>query len=136
VEALIERHSAAVQTLETLQEALKVIHDPHYKEVFKNLRDSVIQRFEYSIDTFCKFLRIYLQEKHNITIELVTPRATLRAAVDTNLLSEKEFNVLLECIADRNLTSHSYNEVLAQEMLERIPLYHTSMKQVITKLKL
>ncbi len=66
MEALTERYSAAVQTLETLQEALKVVHDP----------------------------------------------------------------------ADRNLTSHSYNEVLAQEMLERIPLYHISMKQVITKLKL
>lgn len=134
METIEKRKQAVIQTLSTLHEAMELIEDPTHIELYKSLRDSAIQRFEYSIDTFWKFLKIYLQDKESAAVDSASPREILRTAFNANLLQEKELNLLLEGIVDRNLTSHMYNEVLAQDLLDRIPVYYATMKQVVDRI--
>lgn len=131
MESLEYRYEDALDALATLKEVLEYIENPEYEAMYKVLRDSCIQRFEYSIDTFCKLLRLYLQDRRKVVFEIISPRATIKAAFDEALIEKAEYNILLECVADRNLTSHTYREVLAQRIAERIPAYYDTMHRII-----
>lgn len=134
MEAIKLRYLALSKALNTLKEAIDLLNDPQYKRIYKSLRDSAIQRFEYSVDNFWKFLKIYMQEKSNITLETATPRIILREAVNANIISEDEYAKLIESITDRNLTSHSYNENIAEILAEKIPDSYVLMKKIIDRL--
>lgn len=136
METLSYRIDMAHHTIDTLEEALQIIKDPANERLYETCRDSLIQRFEYSIDTLWKCLKVYLQEELKMSLEIITPREVIRAAAEARLVSESEYSILLECIADRNLTSHTYQAVLAQEMVERIPVYYTTMRSIIVKIEL
>ena len=61
MEKIIKRYEMALQTLATLKIVLDKLAGDVPEEYRLELRDSAIQRFEYSIDTFWKFLKIYVQ---------------------------------------------------------------------------
>ena len=133
------RHQVIEQALKTLENGLKELKGPILNDnpqLYKLMRDGLIQRFEYSIDTFWKFLKIYLESQQKITIEGPSPRVVLRLSLNSQLLNEDEFKILLNCISDRNLTSHSYNEEIAEKIQHQIPLYYTTMKNIIDKLRI
>lgn len=73
MEILKLRQQSVAKALLSLKDAIEILHDPQYKKIYNALRDSLIQRFEYTIDNFWKFLRLYLAEKYKITVETVTP---------------------------------------------------------------
>jgi len=100
------------------------------------MRDSAIQRFEYSIDTFWKFLKIYLQEIKKIDIEGSSPRSILRQSLHNQIINEDEFNTLISGIVDRNLTSHSYNEELAEKIIQHLPLYYSKMNTILQRIQI
>ncbi len=134
MEIIKSRYQALIKALATLGEAIQIINDPEYRKIYKSLRDSAIQRFEYSIDNFWKFLKLYLQEKSNVPLETATPRIILREAVNSNIISEKEYMQLIESITDRNLTSHSYNENIAELLVKKIPDNYLLMQNIIQRL--
>jgi len=136
MEKVEQRLSSLSQSFKTLEDSLKIIKKPEYKDIYHFLRDSVIQRFEYSIDGFWKFLKIYIQENKNIQIDFANPRETLRTSLHMNILDEKDFKILLEGMRHRNLTSHIYNEKRAEEIFQEIPRYHKTMKRIIENIKL
>ena len=55
MEQIKKRYKMALQTLATLKEVLDKIEQGVPEEYVLEMRDSAIQRFEYSIDTFWKF---------------------------------------------------------------------------------
>ena len=130
MDSLEYRYQNVRQTLSTLDTALNLLEDTRY--LHKNLRDSAIQRFEYSIDTFWKFLKVFLHEAHQVVLETSTRREVFRSALDLALINKKEYNILIECASDRNISSHTYKEVLAQSILERIPLYFHTMNKILS----
>lgn len=144
MEKLKYRYEMVHKTIDTLQAAIKILEDPQNEHLYKTCRNSAIQRFEYSVDTLWKFLKSYLQEKHAITFTIISPKEVFRKALDTKIVSEVEYNILLECLVDRNMTSHAYKEVIAQELIERIPRYsksihayyraHQTVKQYLSKM--
>jgi nucleotidyltransferase substrate binding protein (TIGR01987 family) len=136
METIKSRYEVLRKTLKTLESAIQLLENPKYAEVYVSLRDSAIQRLEYSIDTFWKFLKIYMQDELKIDIALASPRAILRKAVDAKIFSDDLHAILIDCLADRNLTSHSYNEELAEEIITNIPRYYTAMHNVLDSLKL
>lgn len=75
MEKITQRYKMALQTLITLKNVLDKIASGVPEEYSLEMCDSAIQRFEYSIDTFWKFLKIYLQEHLKIQIESASPRA-------------------------------------------------------------
>ena len=75
------------------------------------IRDAVIQRFEFTFELAWKLLKIRLLEEG---IEVNSPRAVIREAVAAGLLEDG--NLWSEMLHKRNLTSHTYDEALAQQV--------------------
>lgn len=96
------------------------------------LRDALIQRFEYSTEAFWKYLKAYLQTEHNLSAN--SPREAIRTGLTSKLYSEKTSQELLQMLDDRNLTSHTYVEELAESIAHRIPDYSKNMSEVMTRL--
>jgi len=96
------------------------------------LRDALIQRFEYSTEAFWKYLKAYLQTEHNLSAN--SPREVIRTGLTAKLYSEKMSQELLLMLDDRNLTSHTYVEELAESIAHRIPDYSINMSEVMTRL--
>lgn len=136
MEKLIKRYEMAQKTLISLEMALEDIKDTSSERRYMSNRDSLIQRFEYSIDTLWKLIKVYLQEKNVVTLETGSPRTILREAHNVGLMNTTELEILMDCLDDRNLTSHSYNEELAEEVTHRIPEYYLVIKKVFNNIKI
>ena len=75
------------------------------------LRDSVIQRFEFTHELAWKMLKLRLEEEN---IFARSPRETMQAALQSGLIEDG--NAWSDLQKMRNLTSHTYNEDLADEV--------------------
>lgn len=130
------RYEAMQQSLRSLEKALVILEKSTEKdfEINKLMRDGTIQRFEYSIDGFWKFLKIYFEMNFKIAIESPSPKTILKLALDMQLISDHECMILLDAVSDRNLTSHTYDEDLADNMEQHIELYFITMKTIIERL--
>ena len=50
-----------------------------------------------------------------------SPKSTIRASFQAGLLTEEMTEHALQMVDDRNLTSHTYNEALAEAIFSRVP---------------
>ncbi len=94
------------------------------------VRDSAIQRFEFTIDMAWKLVKTCLEEKYGIVCQ--APKECFREAYKQKLLAYDEF--WLELIDMRNQTSHTYKEEVAQSVFERLPKtaeYMTALVKII-----
>ena len=115
MERLKERLIVARRALGTLQEVL-ALASPSRVE-----RDAAIQRFEYTCEAVWKAAQRYLQEVEGISIG--SPKGSIRASRDVGLITDEQTTLGLEMIDDRNLTVHTYNESLAEEIYRQLPSY-------------
>ncbi|MEY4668929.1 MAG: hypothetical protein RL518_1628 [Pseudomonadota bacterium] len=76
------------------------------------VRDSVIQRFEFTVELSWKVLQRYL--KASGISETLSPKNTFREAAKLSLITDVE--AWLRFIDARNLSSHTYKEALAEEV--------------------
>jgi nucleotidyltransferase substrate binding protein (TIGR01987 family) len=72
------------------------------------IRDSVIQRFEFSWELAWKMLKLRLSY---LGVEALNPREVIRQSVQVGLVSDG--NAWSEAQRQRNLTSHTYDEALS-----------------------
>ena len=81
------------------------------------IRDSLIQRFEFTYELTHKTLKEAMQYL-GVTLENSFPRTIFKKAYVNNLISDDM--VWIRLLEDRNSTSHIYNEKLADEVANRI----------------
>jgi nucleotidyltransferase substrate binding protein (TIGR01987 family) len=125
MDRLNERLRVARQALATLKEALD--QPPTAMN-----RDASIQRFEYTHEALWKAAQLYLRFRENL--ELASPTAVSRACYQMGLLDEDEARRSLDMARDRNLTVHTYNEALAEEIYARLASYATLMEKWLAAL--
>jgi len=119
--------------IEETERALKTL-DEILKEPYSIIvRDATIQRFEYSFESFWKTLREYLKEYEGIVCN--SPKSCFREALSIGLLNEEETIICLEMTDNRNLTSHTYLEEIAQKIYEKIKDYSAIMYKIFNNLK-
>ena len=120
------------QTERALASLLELV--PQYLESKENiiLRDAMIQRFEYSTEAFLKFLKAYLLTEHNLSAN--SPREVIRMGLNAKLYGEEISKELLQMLDDRNLTSHTYVEELAETIAGSIPAYSKNIEKVMQQL--
>ncbi len=94
------------------------------------LRDASIQRFEYTVDTCWKALKVILLEKYGI--EVSSPKETMRAAFKENIINNDP--LWLQMIDDRNATSHIYNENLAEKIFSHFYHYDKLFAELVNKI--
>lgn len=125
MDRLTQRIDIARQALGTLQEIAALPYD-------KLLRDASIQRFEYSFEALWKAAQAVLRVRYGV--ELGSPKPVIRACFENGLLDEDQARLALAMTDHRNLTSHTYNEALAEEIFGALPPYRTLMAAWLDKL--
>jgi nucleotidyltransferase substrate binding protein (TIGR01987 family) len=134
--SLEKRYLMASKALKTLHNGIeRYKKSVSYKESDSDyFRDALIQRFEYSIDTLWKFLKIYLQEKLQIPMEFNAPKGIIEECLNANVINRTEHRMLLKCLNNRNETSHAYNEAVAQEIILEIPDLYVTMHAILERI--
>lgn len=134
MERLKERYSMVVHAVDTLGQAIKKLSScSEQDENYESFRDSLIKRFEYSMDTFWKFLKEFLQKKHGIA-PAASPSKIFRQCLDAQILTQDEYERALDVVEDRNMTSHTYNELLAEEISKDIPKHYLVIHSVLCRI--
>lgn len=103
-ERLDERISDFLKALAQLEKAASQPKDEF-------LRDSVIQRFEFTHELAWKMLKLRLEQED---VFAKTPRETLQASLEAEYVVDG--NAWTDLQKMRNLTSHTYDEDLAEEV--------------------
>jgi nucleotidyltransferase substrate binding protein (TIGR01987 family) len=85
--------------------------------------DASIQRFEFCMELAWKALREVLMRDHGI--DSASPKTTLQGAYRLGLIDDEA--AWLAMWRDRNLSSHTYREALAQEIFSRLPAYFATL---------
>jgi nucleotidyltransferase substrate binding protein (TIGR01987 family) len=126
MEKLERRVKEAEKALGTLRE---IQREPYSVIV----RDATIQRFEYTFEIFWKLVKEYLYNHEGI--ECNSPKSCFREASSVGLLSEEQTITCLEMTDDRNLTSHTYIEEVAESIYEKIRDYNELMDTIFNHIK-
>ncbi len=79
------------------------------------IRDSIIQRYEYTIELAWKTLKDYLEEEGFIDIS--SPKKVIRQALKEGYITDPAW---LKALDDRNKTTHAYDEAMAIEITNEI----------------
>lgn len=112
------------QRLEMAQRALAEV--AAQDNVSALVRDAAIQRFEYSFEATWKALQLFLRK--NEGIESGSPKGVFRAAFQAGILDDAQARLSLQMVDSRNLTVHTYNEALANDIYNRLPDYLALMQ--------
>lgn len=126
-----------ISALENAEKKLKEMLLRYEKESGDEaVRDSVIQRFEFTYSIALKTLRKYFIERAFVLEEVnqMSFNEMIRTASQLNLLSSnlEKWTVFREM---RNMTSHTYDEEIALQVLSIIPDFSKEISFMITRLK-
>ena len=121
------------RALKRLKEAYELTLISHKTDNYEIFRDSTIQRFESTAELMWKSLKVFLQEKEGITCR--SPKSCIREFFSAGFVDEKTAVKLLTAIDDRNKTSHTYHEEVAEEIFSHIGEYITLFEKVLSVLK-
>ncbi len=99
------------QRIEDFQKAVRRLDEACQQEKNDFIRDAVIQRFEFCYELAWKMLRLKLLQED---IDTRSPKATLQAALEQGLIEDG--NAWTELHRMRNLTTHTYDESLAEDV--------------------
>jgi nucleotidyltransferase substrate binding protein (TIGR01987 family) len=106
-----------VQRYSNFQKACNLLGEAVCLEVMSALEiEGMIQRFEFTFELAWKTLKDYLEDKG--FTEVVGSRDAIRLAFANGIISEGE--VWMEMLADRNLTTHLYDENKANRIARDI----------------
>ena len=126
----MEKMKRRTEEVEKALRTLKEISQEPYSVV---VRDAAIQRFEYTFEAFWKLLREYLREYEGIRCN--SPKSCFREALSAGLMSEEQTMTCLEMTDDRNLTSHTYIEKLAEQIYKKVESHCKLMEGIFNFVK-
>lgn len=107
----------------------EILEDPSLDE---KTRDAAIQRFEFTAEICWKALQEVL--KRHYELEVRYPKGCYEAAFQVALIDENLCLALNRSVTDRNLTSHTYHEGVAQDIFERLPEHAKAFHQLLEAL--
>ena len=105
-----------------LEEALSLPANPV-------VRDSCIKRFELSFELSWAVIQSFLRDRGLVCR---SPRDCFREAFSYGLLIEED--VWVQILQDRNLSVHTYNEELANQLYARLPRYLPALQGLLGRL--
>ena len=108
-----QRFDNYTKAYQELSEAIVLVHSRNLSKLEKQ---GLIQGFEYTHELAWKVLKDYLEEQGHVG--LMGSKDTTREAFKRGLIQNGE--VWMEMIESRNLTSHTYNQNLADKEFESI----------------
>ena len=89
-------------------------------------RDAALQRFEYTVEATWRLAQRYLDVVEGLRAG--SPKEAVRLCREAGLLTDDDAAIALEMVDDRNLTVHTYNEHIAQQIHRHLPRYATLLE--------
>lgn len=86
----------------------------------KFIQDSVIQRYEYTIELAWKTMKDYLEDQGFVNVS--SPKKVIRKAFEEGII--KDASGWIKALNDRNRTSHAYEETMAKKVIKDIVDIH------------
>ncbi len=113
----LQRFSNFARAMIKLRKAVELVTDKMVfdEEVDELLQEGLIQRFEYTHELAWKVMKDYAEYQGYTDIK--GSRDAMRKAFEMGLISNREW---MNSIADRNLTSHNYDDEVAEEIFQKI----------------
>ena len=127
MERLRERLDVAQKALATLQEALAETNPTVI------VRDAAKQRFEYTFEAVWKAGQEFLRRQEGLDVG--SPKGVMRGLFQTGYLNERQTELGLKMVDDRNLTSHTYSEGLSENIFKVLPKYAALMQSCLSFIK-
>lgn len=121
LESLMKQFEKALMRLE------EVLSVPETEIV----RDSAIQRFEFTIDLSWKTVKAFLEEKKGIVC--ASPKECFREAYRQGIIGYEED--WLKLVDMRNETVHTYNEEIAERIYKELPNALKYFKALLASIK-
>lgn len=120
INAMVQQYKNAVDRLD---DALR-------QEKNEYVRDSAIQRFEFTFDMAWKTLKAVLETEG---VRCASPRGCFREAYKQGLLEYEE--TWISMIEERNRTAHTYKEQTAEEVYGQLPKFLELFKELAGRLE-
>lgn len=119
------------QRFENFEKSYKLLKKYSTQEIKTELeRAGIIQFFEMSFELAWKVLKDYLEAEE---YKVKSPRETVKQAFQIGLIDNG--HIWMDALADRNLTTHTYDEQLASKMIEEIiKVYLPELDKIYLKL--
>ncbi|HBY05671.1 TPA: nucleotidyltransferase [Candidatus Dependentiae bacterium] len=135
MERLNQKLASAQKALMRFEEALVKMEAQGEISDYELIRDSVIQRFEFTYEMTWRLLRLFLEKVKLVSLDqLTSPRQIFRVAAQVNILSSADLKIVSDIIEDRNKTTHTYDEEVAEEIAHKLRLYADFMKSIIEQI--
>ena len=109
--------------VEGLEEVLSLPKNPI-------VRDSGIKRFELCFELSWRVIQSFLRDRG---LDCRSPRDCFREAFSYGLLREEE--PWVQMVHDRNLSVHTYNEELANQLSDRLPRYLPALRHLLGEMQ-
>ena len=116
---------------EDVKRAIRTLRDILQQPYSIIVRDAAIQRFEYTFEALWKFIKEYLKVKEGIICN--SPKSCFREVFTIGIIKEDETIKLLEMTDDRNMTSHTYKEEVAQIIYGKLKEYSELIEDIIRR---
>ncbi len=98
------------------------------------IRDSIIQRFEFSIELAWKTLREIMLDMYYLDRDINSPRSVIAKAYQEGFIDNE--SIWLQMLGERNNMAHVYNADIAIEIAKNISLvYAKELSNLVKKLK-
>jgi len=125
-----------VTALENSLNSLKIAQEEYLKEKNEFVRDSVIQRFEYTYALAVKFIQRYIELNipNQDDINSFTFNQLIRQANEMGILKNNLENWIIYRQM-RNITSHTYDEEKAEQVLSIMEDFIQEIDFLIGKIK-
>jgi nucleotidyltransferase substrate binding protein (TIGR01987 family) len=109
----VQRYNNYTKALDKLSEAVQIFENEYdwQDAVDELLKEGLIQRFEYTHELAWKVMKDY--EEYQGYTNVRGSRDAIRLALQIGIIEDK---VWLDSIEDRNLTSHNYDDEIADEV--------------------
>jgi nucleotidyltransferase substrate binding protein (TIGR01987 family) len=97
-------------------------------------RDSVIKRFELCYDLLWKCLKDSIERKFGILVS--SPKKVFQESRVQNLIGADQLAQALAMADDRNLSAHTYDEELSEEIAQRAISHYELMQKLYVLIKI
>ena len=113
--------TALIKNFETLKECYQDYVAENNERIKGYIKDSCIQRFEYTYESAKKIMNKYLKKEYDKTEKDLAINNIFREMLGLGLLNN--FENWIDYREKRNVTSHEYNDKWTYPILEIIPQF-------------